>query len=258
MIRLAIAGATGRTGRSVLELAARSERFAVTAALTVTGDPACGSLLRAADIEIPVVDKLDGPCDVLIDFTVADGTMAWLEVCTDRKIPMVTGVTGHSEQQLARIQEAARVIPIVKASNFSVGINVLLNLVGSLAKELGDDYDIEIAEAHHRHKVDAPSGTALTFLDELLSAVGRSRADHAVFGRHGRTGERPVGQIGVHALRMGEMVGRHELHLSGPGETITVQHTAHSRDTFAAGALRAAAWITSRQPGLYTMREVMR
>ena len=257
MIRLAIAGATGRTGRSVLERALGDDRFTVAAALSVTDDPACGSNLRAGSTEVPITDRLEAACDVLVDFTVAAGTMAWIDVCTDRKVPMVTGVTGHDEHQLARIREASATIPIVKATNFSIGINVLLNMIGRLAKELGDDYDVEIAEAHHRHKVDAPSGTALTFLDELLAATGRTRADHAVFGRHGPTGERPPGQIAVHALRLGEMVGHHEIHFGGPGETITLRHTAHSRDTFAAGALRAAAWIVGRKPGLYTMRDVM-
>ena len=257
MIQLAIAGATGRTGQRVLELARRDDRFAIAAALTASDCPTCGSKLRVGDQDIRVVDTLEGPADVLIDFTVAAGTMAWLEVCALRRIPMVIGATGHDDRQLALIRETAGVIPIVKATNFSVGINVILNLVGRLARELGADYDLEIAEAHHRHKVDAPSGTALTLLDELLAATGRTREEHAVFGRHGRTGERPPGQIGVHALRLGEIVGRHEIHFSGPGETITLQHTAHSRDTFAAGALRAAAWVVGREPGLYTMRDVM-
>ena len=257
MIQLAIAGAAGRTGRKVLDLACRDDRFAIAVALTASDCPTCGSTLRVGDQDIPMVDTLDASADVLIDFTVAAGTMAWLEVCASRKIPMVIGATGHDDQQLARIREAAGVIPMVKATNFSVGINVILNLVGWLARELGEEYDLEIVEAHHRHKADAPSGTALTLLDELLAATGRTRDEHAIFGRHGRTGERPAGQIGVHALRLGEIVGRHEVHFSGPGETITLRHTAHSRDTFAVGALRAAAWIVGREPGFYTMRDVM-
>jgi 4-hydroxy-tetrahydrodipicolinate reductase len=126
-----------------------------------------------------------------------------------------------------------------------------------LARELGEDYDIEVAETHHRHKIDAPSGTALAIVDEILRATGRTRSDHVVFGRHGETGARPRGQIGVHALRLGDTVGRHEVHFSGHGETITLGHTVHSRDTFAAGALRAAAWVIGKDPGLYSLRDTL-
>ena len=257
MIQLAVAGATGRMGRCVLQLASQDESFDITAALTLPEDPLCGSTMRVGEGEVTVVDKLGTSCDVLIDFTVASGTMGWLDLCERFEIPMVIGATGHDEQQTARIDEAARLIPIVKAVNFSVGVGVLLGLAGRLAKELGDDYDIELLEAHHRGKVDAPSGTALAILDEILRATGRDRDKHVVFGRQGQTGERPKGQIGVHALRMGDLVGRHEMHFAGPGETLTIQHSVQTRETFAAGALRAASWIVGRAPGLYSMRDVI-
>jgi 4-hydroxy-tetrahydrodipicolinate reductase len=244
-------------GRRVLELACRDDRFEVAAALTKPGCSTSGTTLRAGDRIVVITETLDAPCDVLIDFTVADATMAWLEVCAHRRIPMVIGATGHDDRQLARIREAARIIPILKATNFSLGIQAILNIVGRLAKELGESYDIEVVEAHHRHKVDAPSGTALTLIDEIAAATGRTREENVVFGRHGHTGERPAGQIGVHAIRMGEFIGWHEVHFSGPGETITIRHTPHSRDTFAAGALRAAAWIAGRKPGLYSMTDTM-
>ncbi len=262
MIRLAVAGATGRMGRCVLEMASRDERFEIAAALTEVGCSMVGSGMRCGDVDVPIVEKLETPCDVLIDFTVAAGTMAWLEVCVDRGIPMVTGVTGHTDNQLARIHAAADRIAILKAANFSVGINVILKIVGRLVKELGEGYDVELVEAHHRGKVDAPSGTALALVDELLAATGRERSDNVTFGRRGpgrsdgcRVGQRPAGQIGIHSVRMGEVVGRHEIHFSGPGETVTLRHEAHSRSAFAAGALRAAAWIIDQQPGYYTMRD---
>ena len=255
MIRLAVAGALGRVGRAALERAARDERFEIAAALT---KPACSSscpTINVADRDITVSETLGVDCDVLIDFTVADGTMAWLEVCRERRIAMVIGVTGHSDEQLARIKEAATVIPIVKATAFSVGIQSILGIVGPLARQLGEDYDVEIVEAHHRYKVDAPSGTALALADEIAAATRRSR-DDVVFGREGAVGEKPTGQIGIHAVRMGEIVGYHEIHFSGPGETITLRHTAHSRAAFTTGALRAAAWIVGQRPALYTLGQV--
>ena len=257
MIRLAVAGATGRTGRRVLELADGDDQFVIAAALARAGCSATPSTIRVGERDIPVVDTLDTPCDVLIDFTVADGTIAWLDVCERSGLPMVIGATGHTDQQLVRIREAARVIPIVKESNFSPGIQAILSIVGPLAARLGDAYDVEIIETHHRRKIDAPSGTALSFADEVAAATGRTRQDSVIFGRQGQVGARPKGQIGVHAVRMGDVVSSHEIHFSGPGETVTVRHTAHSRDTFAAGALRAAAWIVGQQPGFYSMNDVM-
>ena len=243
-------------GRIVLDLAARDDRFTVSAALTAPGFAPPGTTMRVGDRNLPLAETLETACDVLIDFSVADGTMAWLEVCRRRRLPMLIGATGHSDEQMARIRAASRTIPIVKAGNCSVGVQAMMNVLGRLAKELGDDYDVEIVETHHRHKIDAPSGTALSLLDEIARATGRSR-DDAVFGRYGRVGERPKGRIGVHAVRMGEIVGKHEIHFSGPGETITITHTAQSRETFAAGALRAAAWLVGREPGLYSMRDVL-
>ncbi len=309
MIRLAVAGAAGRMGQCVLRLASQDDRFEIAAALiespSATVGPLTasteagpesrraereepgplppGSTMPVGDVDVTVVDKLAVDCGVLIDFTVASGTMAWLGVCKERGLPMVTGATGHTRQQLARIEEAAQVIPIVKAANFSVGIQALLDIVGKLTTDLGGPYDVEIIETHHRHKVDAPSGTALALVDEITAAratgaprrvfdppsadprglssaqppTGPAPGEHAIFGRHGQVGKRPPGQIGVHAVRMGELVGQHEIHFSGPGETITIRHTAHSRDTFAAGALRAAAWLVGKSPGLYSMGDVM-
>jgi 4-hydroxy-tetrahydrodipicolinate reductase len=238
-------------------MAGEDERFELVAALTKPGCPTVGSVLHAGDRSVVVTETLDTECDVLVDFAVASGTMAWLEVCREHGIPLVTGATGHDEEQLARMREVARSIPILKASNFSLGIQAILRLVGPLAKELGDAYDAEIVESHHRRKVDAPSGTALTLVQEIVKTTGRSKDKDVVFGRHGHTGEKPPRQIGVHAVRMGDGIGWHEVHFAGPGETITIRHNAHSRETFAAGALKAAAWIIGKPPGFYTMHDVL-
>ena len=263
MIRLAITGATGRMGRCVLELVAGDGRFCIEAALTGPHDPLSGKTLRVGDADIPIVERYEGACDVLVDFSLPTGTIAWLDDCQRRRIPMVIGVTGHDDAQTARIRAVARDIPIVLAANFSVGVNAVLGLLGPLARALGNGYDIEIVETHHKHKVDAPSGTALAIVDEISrgnSTVAPRSKESAdlVFGRQGKTGERPAGQIGVHAVRMGEIIGQHEIHFSGCGETITIRHTAHSRESFVAGALRAAAWIVGRDAGLYSMRDVLR
>jgi 4-hydroxy-tetrahydrodipicolinate reductase len=206
---------------------------------------------------VDLVAELRMDADVLIDFTLPEGTMAWLDRCIDHRLPMVIGVTGYEEEQLERIRTAAKSIPIVMASNFSIGINLLVELIGRAAAALGPDYDVEIIEAHHCHKVDAPSGTALSLVQAVQSVKeAQGPLGNVVFGRHGRVGARSKGEIGVHAVRMGELVGWHEVHFSGPGETLTLRHAAHSRDAFAAGALRAAAWVLGKAPGLYGMRDV--
>jgi len=254
---LAVAGASGRMGRCVLELACRDPRFQIAAALTRSDDSRAGVSCAIGEVEVVLLKDLRAPCDVLIDFTVGDGTLVWLETCVARRIPMVIGATGHDEPALVQIREASRTIPVVKDANYSTGIHALLAMLGPLVRKLGDGYDIEIVETHHRHKLDAPSGTALLLLDEILRANGRTRDGHVLFGRSGRSEERAKGQIGVHAVRMGEIVGRHEIHLSGPGETLTLIHAAQSREAFAAGALRAAQWVVGRSPGLYSMRDVL-
>jgi len=257
MIRLAIAGATGRTGRRVVQQAAGDERFELIAALSIPDDPLCGGRARVDGTEVPVTSTLCDRCDVLIDFTLPTGTMHWLDHCLEHATPMVCGVTGHTDEQSARIRQAGETIPILHASNFSIGINLLAGLVGKVAAELGTAYDVEIVETHHKRKVDSPSGTALTLVDAILAKTERSREDNVIWGRQGKTGQRPAGQIGVHAVRMGDIVGRHEIHFSGSGETITLRHEAHSRDAFAAGALRGAAWIVGKPASIYTMRDVI-
>ena len=257
MVKLAVLGATGRMGTRVLALAAESQRFEVVAALTCRDDERLGDSIAVGRRRLPVADTTDAAFDVLIDFSVPAGTMSWLNHCRNAKSAMVIGPTGYDEEQLERIASAATEIPIVQAANFSIGINTLLGLVGELARKLGDAYDIEIIEHHHNRKVDAPSGTASALCDAIVESTGRERDADVIYGRRGQTGARPRRQIGVHAVRMGDVVGRHEIHFSGPGETITLSHTAHSRDTFAQGALEAAAWIAAKPAGLYSMGDVL-
>lgn len=256
-----------------MDLAGGDDRFTVAAAITISDDPLLGQSLHVNTTEVPLVDRIEGECDVLIDFTLPAGTMHWLDQCVTRKIPMVIGATGHAAAELDRITKAAASIPIVKATNFSLGVNALLTVAKQLARTLGPDYDIEIVETHHRRKVDAPSGTAVSFLEAVqagraaniptskgILSSGRSPRNgggSVVHGRQRETGPRTKGEIGVHAIRMGDVVGHHEIHFAGPGETITISHTAHSRTTFAAGALRAAAWVIAKPPGLYSMAAVL-
>ncbi len=257
ILRLAIVGATGRVGRVTLEAALLDERFEVVAALSSMDDPSCGQQLRVGSQDVPIVAKLACDCDVLIDFSNASGTMSWLAVCRERGIAMVVGATGHDESQLRSIRAAAQDIPIVIAPNCSAGVAAMESLVGRLSEVLGKDYDIEIIETHHKNKVDAPSGTALALRDALSGASAGEDNRDVVYGREGKTGARPSGQIGIHAVRMGDIVGRHEIHFSGCGETLTLRHEAHSRHTFATGALRAAVWIVGKSPGWYGMADVL-
>jgi 4-hydroxy-tetrahydrodipicolinate reductase len=257
MIRLALLGATGRMGRRVLDLLENDRRFELVAALAHRDDPAFGAAVGGPERSIVVSDTCDAPFDALLDFSIPAGTMAWLDQCVSRRAAMVIGATGHSEPQLKQISAAAGSIALLKASNFSVGVNLMLKVVADVANRLGDDYDIEIIEHHHAKKIDAPSGTAAALTDAIVESTGRDKSRDLVYGRHGETGMRPKRQIGVHAVRMGETVGHHEVHFSGPGETLTVRHTAHSRDTFARGALEAAAWIHNKPPGRYAMSDVL-
>ncbi len=243
MIKLAIGGYRGRMGQRLEALLADDARF---------------EIVSRYDLD---TTSTDDNFDVLIDFSVPEGTMKFLSLCQRRSAGLLVGCTGHSDEQKSHITNAAGDIPILRAYNFSLGINLLLNMLPRIARELGNDFDVEIVETHHTRKVDAPSGTALTLLDALLAALpaatDHSRSEHVIYGREGRVGAKPDRQIGVHAVRSGDVVGRHEIIFGGVGESITITHEAHSRDTFAKGALEAAAWIHDKPPGLYTMKHVL-
>ncbi len=257
MIRLALLGATGRMGRRTLALLPEYNRFELTTALTRPDDPQLGHKVHAGSKSVTLAASTETPFDVLLDFSIPAGTMPWLEHCEGAGAAMVIGATGYTDAQSGRIENAAKRIPILKAANFSIGVNLMLEMVGQIAQRLGDEFDTEIIEHHHRKKVDAPSGTAIALADAIIEATGRDRERDVVFGRAGQTGERPACQIGIHAIRMGALVSRHEVHFGGPEESITLSHTAHSRDVFVRGALHAVAWIHGKPPGLYRMRDVV-
>jgi 4-hydroxy-tetrahydrodipicolinate reductase len=194
---------------------------------------------------------------VLIDFTRPEGTLAHLAACRERSIAMVIGTTGFTPAEKALIGAAATTLPIVLAPNMSVGVNVMLRLLGLATRWLGDAYDVEIVEAHHRHKVDAPSGTALALGEAVAAARGRTLADCAVYAREGHTGERGAGTIGFASLRGGDIVGDHTVLFAGAGERIELTHRSSSRANYAEGSLRAARFVAGRAPGLYAMADVL-
>lgn len=248
-------------GQAVVAAAERFADVEIVCGLVAPKSAEAGSSLGHGAKRIPLSDQLETECDVLIDVSTTEGTAAWLGHCERHELPMVIGVTGHSPVQLRRIQEASHQIPIVFAANFSIGLNAVLEIIAPMVRALGDGFDVEIVETHHRNKVDAPSGTAMAIVDELRRAGGANSANSGdatvVFGRRGRTGPRGGGEIAVHAVRMGDVVGQHEIHFSGMGETITIKHAAHSREAFASGALRAAKWLVGKGAGFYSMRDVL-
>ena len=262
-MRTAIAGVSGRMGHALLEAVAADADCALYAAIDRPGSPLVGQDAGAAWGGASGVSVSDRPAaalsgaQVLIDFTRPEATFGYLDACAAAGVPLVIGTTGFDEAGKARIEEAARRIPVVFAPNMSVGVNLLMKLAELAAQVLQDGYDIEIIEAHHRHKVDAPSGTALGLGQAVARAIDRDLASCAVYGREGVTGERDPKTIGFATVRGGDIVGDHTLLFAGIGERVELTHKAGSRATFAQGALRAAKWLQGRAPGLYDMRDVL-
>jgi len=262
-VQIALAGVSGRMGRVLLEAVAADSGCALYAALDRPGSPLVGQDAGAAWGASSGVCVSDQPAaalqgaQALIDFTRPEATFAYLELCAALGVPLVIGTTGFDAAGKARIAAAAEQIPIVFAPNMSVGVNLLMKLAELAAQVLADGYDIEIIEAHHRYKVDAPSGTALGLGQVVAAAVNRDLANCAVYGREGVTGERDARTIGFSTVRGGDIVGDHTLLFAGIGERIELTHKASSRATFAQGALRAAKWLQGRAPGLYDMRDVL-
>ncbi|MEO7741703.1 MAG: 4-hydroxy-tetrahydrodipicolinate reductase [Usitatibacter sp.] len=250
-VRVAIAGAGGRMGAALIEAARVTEGIELAAALDIAGGNAEG-LAIGTDIAAAV-----GACDVLIDFTRPQGTLAHVRACLLAGRAIVIGTTGFEPAQLEEIRAAGAQIAIVMAPNMSVGVNVSLKLVDLAARALGPDYDIEVFEIHHKLKVDAPSGTALKLGEVAARARGTSLERDGVYARHGTTGERKGGSVGFSAARAGDIVGDHTVFFAGPGERIEITHRAASRETYAQGALRAARFLRARAPGLYDMQDVL-
>jgi len=250
-MKVAIAGANGRMGRTLIEGVLAEPALKLAAALDVAGTEVQGMAITS-DVKAAVA-----ACDVLVDFTRPEGTLSHLRACLQARKKMVIGTTGFSEKDKAEIAKAGKEIAVVMSPNFAIGVNVVFKLAEMAAGALGDAYDVEIIEAHHRHKVDAPSGTALKLGEVVASALKRNLAKDAQHGRHGDTGERPPKQIGFHAIRGGDIVGEHTVVFAGIGERVEVAVRSQSRMTYAAGALRAALWLENRGPGLYDMADVL-
>ncbi len=261
--RVAVAGASGRMGHMLIEAIRASDDCRLAGALDVAASPAIGNdaaafLGHASGVAVSA-DLRTGlaQAQVLIDFTRPEGTLAHLKVCRELGVSAVIGTTGFSEAQKSEIAVAARDIAIVMAPNMSVGVNVTLKLLEMAAKALATGYDIEIIEAHHRHKVDAPSGTALKMGEVIAQALGRDLRQCAVFSREGVTGEREPSTIGFASIRGGDIVGDHTVLFAGTGERIEITHKAASRATYAQGSLRAVRFLAGRKSGLFDMFDVL-
>jgi len=239
-VRVLLVGAKGRMGQAIAAAAEGAD--AVIAAALDQGDD---------------LAKEIGACDVVVDFSHPSATDAICRVCLSASKPLVVGTTGHSDDERALLEKTAKSLPVVFSPNFSVGVNALFWLTRKAAEMLGQDFDLEIVETHHRLKKDAPSGTARKLAEILCEVRKLDYSKNVAHGREGLIGERPAAEIGVHSIRGGDVVGDHTVTFAGRGERLELTHKASSRETFAAGALRAAGWVVGRSPGLYTMEDVL-
>ncbi len=263
-MRVAVVGVSGRMGLCLVKAAelSKSTEFSVAVSrpesLSVGRD--AGELAGIGIVDVKVVGDLAAVVDqfdVLIDFTRPEPSMEYIEICRQAGKKVVIGTTGYSDEQKAAINDAAKDIAIVLAPNMSVGVNLSLKLLEMTAKVMGDYTDIEVIEAHHRHKVDAPSGTALRMGEVIADALGRNLKDCAIYGREGDTGERDRKTIGFSTIRAGDIVGEHTVMFADEGERVEITHKATSRMTFANGAIRASVWLKDKSNGLYDMQDVL-
>ncbi|MFZ5906918.1 MAG: 4-hydroxy-tetrahydrodipicolinate reductase [Nitrospirota bacterium] len=264
MVKIAVAGATGRMGSRITALANDYKDLKLSAAFEREGHQDIGrdigTLVGIGETGVPLVDTLSSIIslvDVVISFTTVEASLEHLNIAASRGKAMVIGTTGFSKDDLKTVSRFTRKIPCVMASNMSMGVNLLLKVLQDVARVLGDSYDIEIVEAHHRMKKDAPSGTALKMAQVIASALNRKFDDVAVYSRKGIIGERKPKEIGIQTVRAGDIVGEHTVIFGGLGERIEIVHKASSRDTFARGALRAAMWVHKKPAGLYDMQDVL-
>jgi 4-hydroxy-tetrahydrodipicolinate reductase len=259
-----VCGAGGRMGSAVIRAVAQSVDYFLVGAIDKPGSARlgedAGEISAAGNLDVAVTDKLDPvlkPNAVMIDFSSPAASLSFLRSAARKSTPIVIATTGFDGKQLAEIKRLSRRTPILLSANTSLGVNVLVSLLGKAAKMLGDDYDVEIVEAHHRFKKDAPSGTALALGRSVADALGRDLGKVALNGRKGIVGERGKKDIALLSVRAGDIVGEHTVIFGGIGERLEFIHRAHSRDTFAHGALRAAGWLAKRNPGLYDMRDML-
>ena len=264
VIRIAVVGAAGRMGRQLIQAVVQSENTCLGAAIVRKGSSLTGSdageLAGCGNLGVKIADSLEAVVndfDVLIDFTRPEATLNYLQICRQHQKAVVIGTTGFDDAGKAAIKAAAEDIGIVFAANFSVGVNLVLKLLEKAAKVMGEYADIEIIEAHHRHKVDAPSGTALAMGEAIAGAMDWDLNEHAVYAREGITGERQAQTIGFATVRAGDIVGEHTAMFADIGERVEITHKASSRMTFANGAVRAAVWLKSHESGLFDMKSVL-
>jgi len=264
MVKVIVAGAAGRMGGRIIKAVVDAPQLELAGAFERPDHPGLGRDVGPAaglgEIGLPLAGSIEEVLeagDVVIDFTQPGPSLENMTKAAAAGRAMVVGTTGFSAADLERIRELAGRVPLVLAPNMSVGVNLLFKIVGDVARILGKGYDLEIIEAHHRMKKDAPSGTAVRLAEVLAEATGRKMAESGVYGRQGLVGERREDEIAVLAVRAGDIVGEHTVLFGGLGERIEITHRAHSRDTFAQGAVRAAAWIVKQPPGLYDMQDVL-
>ncbi|MGE6796594.1 MULTISPECIES: 4-hydroxy-tetrahydrodipicolinate reductase [unclassified Psychrobacter] len=263
-IKVGVIGAGGRMGRMLIEAVQDNSQTALNAAIERQGSSLVGAdageVAAIGRLDVQIVDDLKtviNDIDVLIDFSLPDATEQNMQICAAHKVAMVIGTTGFNEQQEKVLAKASEQVAIVYAGNYSTGVNLSLKLLGMAAKAFGTDADVEVIEAHHKHKIDAPSGTAYMMAEAVAEARGQSLKDVAVYGREGQTGERKAGTIGIHAIRGGEIIGDHTVMFIADGEVVEITHRARARMTFAAGAVRAATWIIKQEVGQYNMQDVL-
>lgn len=264
MVRAIVTGAAGRMGSRIISTIQETEGIEIIGALEREEHPSlghdAGEVAGVGPIGVKIKDVLGDlldNSDVLIDFTIPEATLFNLERVYARGKSMVIGTTGFSKEGEAEIRESATKVPCVFSPNMSVGVNIMFKIIQDIAKAAGDEYDVEIVEAHHRHKKDAPSGTAMRMAQILADTLGRNLSEVGRFTRHGIMGERDRKEIGIQSLRAGDIIGDHTVLFGGTGERIEITHRAHSRDNFARGAVRAAMWVVGQQPGLYDMMDVL-
>ncbi len=264
MINVAVMGSAGRMGKMMILAVTDDPELSLSGAIEMAGHSDIGRdagvSAGVSDLGVKITDNIEsaiGGADVLVDFSTPKGARAALSVCAKMEVPAVTGTTGQDDDGVSKIKKYSEKIPIVMAPNMSVGVNLLFKLAGEVAGILGDDFDIEIIEAHHNKKVDAPSGTAKKLFEIITSSLGRDPKKVGVYGREGNVGARTEKEIGIFAVRAGDIVGEHTVVFGGIGERIELTHKAHSRMTLAKGAVRAAKWVINKGPGLYDMQDVL-
>ncbi len=264
MVRIAVAGAAGKMGSRIVALSREYDSIKLTGAFERKSHKDIGKdagviagMSETCVILSDDIEKVLDEANVVIDFTHTDSTLEHLKAASAKGKAMVIGTTGFTKDQLEEIKALTKKIPCVMASNMSLGVNLLLKVLQDVARALGDDYDIEIIEAHHRMKKDAPSGTAMKMAQVIAQAVNRDLDDAAVYARKGMIGARTKKEIGIQTIRAGDIVGEHTVLFGGLGERIEITHKASSRDTFARGALKAAIWVHDRPAGLYDMQDVL-